>query len=116
MSHIKRIAPRRNGWDYLMLWIKGIVMGTANKVPGVSGGTAALVLGYYEEFIFSLRRINVEAFKMLFTGRFRDFWIHTNMAFLLCITAYRYGLFSLVWWLEVLCTLSANTRLGVERL
>lgn len=85
MSHIKRIAPRRNGWDYLMLWIKGIVMGTANKVPGVSGGTAALVLGYYEEFIFSLRRINVEAFKMLFTGRFRDFWIHTNMAFLLCI-------------------------------
>lgn len=85
MKEINKIAPPRTWWDYLLLWIKGIVMGTANKVPGVSGGTAALVLGFYEEFIFSLRRINAVSLKMLFTGHFKDFWNYTNMAFLLCI-------------------------------
>ena len=50
------MAKKRNALDYFLLWIKGIAMGTANKVPGVSGGTVAFVIGFYEEFIFSLPR------------------------------------------------------------
>ena len=48
-------------------------MGAANKVPGVSGGVVAFVAGFYEEFIYSLQRINKTAFTFLFTGKFSAF-------------------------------------------
>jgi len=57
-------------------------MGAANKVPGVSGGVVAFVAGFYEEFIFSLQRINGKAFKLLFNGRFRSFYRYINGRFL----------------------------------
>jgi len=57
-------------------------MGAANKVPGVSGGVVALVAGFYEEFIFSLQRINGKAFKLLINGRFKSFYRYTNGRFL----------------------------------
>lgn len=57
-------------------------MGAANKVPGVSGGMVAFVAGFYEEFIFSLRRINLNALKLLVNGRFRSLWYYTNAKFL----------------------------------
>ena len=76
---------KRKTLDFIMLWVKGIIMGTANKVPGVSGGTAALVLNFYEELIFSLRRINTTSFSLLFHGKIKEFWYYTNMSFLLCI-------------------------------
>ena len=41
----------RNFLDYILLLLKGIAMGAANKVPGVSGGIVAFVAGFYEEFI-----------------------------------------------------------------
>jgi len=37
--------------DNLMLVVKGFIMGVANIIPGVSGGTLALILGIYEKFI-----------------------------------------------------------------
>ena len=48
----------RNLWDKILLFIKGIAMGAANKVPGVSGGLVAFVTGFYEELIYSLQKIN----------------------------------------------------------
>ena len=57
-------------------------MGAANKVPGVSGGIVAFVVGFYEEFIFSLQRINVKAFKLLFAGRYKSFYAYINGSFL----------------------------------
>ena len=36
-------------------------MGAANKVPGVSGGIVAFVMGFYEEFIYSLQKFNIKA-------------------------------------------------------
>lgn len=57
-------------------------MGAANKVPGVSGGIVAFVAGFYEEFIYSLRKINLKAFKLLFNGRFRSFYRYVNGQFL----------------------------------
>jgi len=44
--------------DKLFLFIKGIGMGAANKVPGVSGGLVAFVTGFYEELIYSLQKVN----------------------------------------------------------
>ena len=79
------MAKKRNALDYFLLWIKGIAMGTANKVPGVSGGTVAFVIGFYEEFIFSLQRINRRSLKWLLYGHVRSFFRYTNMWFLLCI-------------------------------
>ncbi len=68
--------------DKVLLFIKGLSMGAANKVPGVSGGIVAFVVGFYEEFIYSLQKINVKAFKLLFNGRFRSFYRYVNGPFL----------------------------------
>ncbi|WP_339755159.1 DUF368 domain-containing protein [uncultured Winogradskyella sp.] len=68
--------------DRVFLIIKGLAMGAANKVPGVSGGVVAFVAGFYQEFIYSLQRINKTAFKLLFNGRFRSFYRYINGKFL----------------------------------
>ena len=57
-------------------------MGTANKVPGVSGGVVAFVAGFYEEFIYSLQKINFTAFKLFINLRFKSFWQYINGGFL----------------------------------
>lgn len=71
----------------LNLFFKGLAMGAANKVPGVSGGTVSFVLGFYEELIYSFRRINVKALKLLIKGRFNSFFKYTNAQFLVLIMA-----------------------------
>ena len=68
--------------DKVFLVIKGLGMGAANKVPGVSGGIVAFVAGFYEEFIYSLQKINTKAFKLLFNGRFKSFYQYINGQFL----------------------------------
>ncbi len=57
-------------------------MGAANKVPGVSGGVVAFVAGFYEEFIYSLQKVNIKAFKLLISGRFRSLYRYLNGRFL----------------------------------
>ncbi len=71
--------------DRLFLVIKGLGMGAANKVPGVSGGVVAFVAGFYEEFIYSLQRVNKTAFKFLFKGRFKSFYRYINGRFLVLL-------------------------------
>ena len=68
--------------DKLFLILKGLGMGAANKVPGVSGGVVAFVAGFYEEFIYSLKKVNKTAFKLLFNGRFKSFYRYINGRFL----------------------------------
>lgn len=68
--------------DRIFLVIKGLAMGAANKVPGVSGGVVAFVAGFYQEFIYSLQRVNKKAFKLLFNGRFKSFYRYINGKFL----------------------------------
>lgn len=68
--------------DKIFLVLKGLGMGAANKVPGVSGGVVAFVAGFYEEFIYSLKKINSKAFKLLINGRFKSFFQYINGRFL----------------------------------
>ncbi|OUR92270.1 DUF368 domain-containing protein [Flavobacteriales bacterium 34_180_T64] len=68
--------------DKLFLVIKGLGMGAANKVPGVSGGVVAFVAGFYEEFIYSLQKVNKTALKLLINGRFKSFYNYINGRFL----------------------------------
>lgn len=68
--------------DKFFLILKGLGMGAANKVPGVSGGVVAFVAGFYEEFIYSLKKVNGKAFKLLINGRFRSLYQYINGRFL----------------------------------
>jgi putative membrane protein len=68
--------------DKVFLVLKGLAMGAANKVPGVSGGVVAFVAGFYEEFIYSLQKINFKAFKLLLNGRFKSLYRYVNGRFL----------------------------------
>ncbi|GHC54294.1 DUF368 domain-containing protein [Ulvibacter litoralis] len=68
--------------DKVWLVLKGLAMGAANKVPGVSGGVVAYVAGFYEEFIYSLQKINKKAFALLINGRFKSFSKYINGRFL----------------------------------
>lgn len=74
--------PTRSLSDKFYLILKGIAMGTANKVPGVSGGVVAYVAGFYEEFIYSFQKLNLKALKLLFSGRFRSLGYYINGKFL----------------------------------
>ena len=76
------MANERSISDKLWLVLKGLAMGTANKVPGVSGGVVAYVAGFYEEFIYSLQKINRKAFLLLFNRGLKPFLEYTNARFL----------------------------------
>ena len=67
--------------NYLKILINGILMGTANKIPGVSGGLVAIAIGFYEELIFSLKRFDKTALKFLIKAKFKDFFKYVNLGF-----------------------------------
>lgn len=76
----------KRAWrDYLALSAKGMVMGAADAVPGVSGGTIAFITGIYEELIHSLKQCGPEAIKVLFRQGFSPMWKHINGTFLLTL-------------------------------
>ena len=73
--------------DYGMLMLKGIAMGAADVVPGVSGGTVAFIVGIYEELINSIKSINPTNLKLLFSLRIAEFWKTINANFLLALVS-----------------------------
>jgi len=67
------------------LFFKGMAMGAADVVPGVSGGTVAFITGIYEELINSLTAFNLKAVKLLLSGNIKAVWQHVNATFLLVL-------------------------------
>jgi putative membrane protein len=63
-------------------FLKGMAMGAANVVPGVSGGTVAFVTGIYERLIEAIRSVNGRALGLLLRGRFAAFAEATDLRFL----------------------------------
>ncbi len=71
--------------ERLTLFLKGMAMGAADAVPGVSGGTIAFISGIYEELVDSIRRINPTAVPILWREGVGAFWTHINGTFLLVL-------------------------------
>jgi putative membrane protein len=71
--------------QYLQWIIKGLAMGAADVVPGVSGGTLAFILGIYERLLAAISSVNLQAVHLVLRGRFKTFWQHIDGTFLLCL-------------------------------
>jgi len=69
--------------NYLALFLKGMAMGAANVVPGVSGGTIAFITGIYNRFINALKSFDLEAIKKLLSFKIKEFLLHIDAAFLI---------------------------------
>lgn len=68
----------------IVVALKGFAMGAANVIPGVSGGTIALLTGIFNELIESLNALmSVSTWKLVFKGRFGEFWKTIHGTFLL---------------------------------
>ena len=67
----------------IALFLKGLAMGAANVIPGVSGGTIALITGIYQKLIFAIKAFDLQAARLLMAGRTREFWTRVDGSFLL---------------------------------
>lgn len=71
---------------HIIVALKGFGMGAANVVPGVSGGTIALLTGIYSDIVGALNAVTEkETWKSLLHGRFREFWRQINGDFLVAL-------------------------------
>lgn len=80
---------KRSFLSYSLITLKGMAMGAADLIPGVSGGTIAFITGIYEEFVNSIKSA-IPALKQLFgkkpfKQRFIDFWNTLNGSFFLAL-------------------------------
>lgn len=75
----------RNFRETILLSLKGMAMGAADVVPGVSGGTIAFITGIYEELIDTINRFNIHAVRVLFRQGPAAFWKTVNGNFLLAL-------------------------------
>jgi putative membrane protein len=70
---------------YIGYVLRGLAMGAADVVPGVSGGTIAFITGIYDKLIGSLNNIDHIAIKLFFTGKWKAFAEHINLGFLVAL-------------------------------
>lgn len=68
--------------EYFNYFIKGIAIGIANIIPGVSGGTIALITGIFERLINAIKAFDIKAAKLLFSGNWKEFAAKTDIYFL----------------------------------
>ncbi|MBP8792703.1 MAG: DUF368 domain-containing protein [Lutibacter sp.] len=78
---------QRNLFQYLIISLKGVAMGAADVVPGVSGGTIAFISGIYEELLQSISSININTVKLLKTEGVKAVWNKINGNFLLALVS-----------------------------
>ena len=68
--------------NYILNILKGALMGAANVIPGVSGGTMALLTGIFEKLINTIKSFDTKAVKLACTFRFRELFAHVDVVFL----------------------------------
>ena len=78
---------KRSPIQLALLSLKGIAMGAADVVPGVSGGTIAFISGIYEELIDSINNVNIGALKVWKNDGFKSFWNYINGTFFVFLFA-----------------------------
>lgn len=73
---------------HILIFLKGLAMGTANVIPGVSGGTIALITGIFERIIHAIKNtFSIQSAKLFFTGKFSQWLKHTDLVFALVLGA-----------------------------
>jgi putative membrane protein len=72
--------------DYLIVVVKGMGMGAANVIPGVSGGTIALLTGIFQRLIDGIKSFNITAARLVFKGQWKSFAKHTDLYFLIAVS------------------------------
>jgi len=70
---------------YIYLVLKGFAMGAANVIPGVSGGTIALITGVFERLINAIKSFDGKAIKLLFAGKIKELIKHVDLYFLISV-------------------------------
>ncbi|NJM93572.1 MAG: DUF368 domain-containing protein [Cytophagales bacterium] len=75
----------RSWKEYFVLYAKGVAMGAADVVPGVSGGTIAFISGIYEELLDSIKEFDLAALEFLRRFRLGELWLKVNGSFLLTV-------------------------------
>ncbi len=68
--------------ETIILIIKGLCMGTADVIPGVSGGTIALIMGIYEDLLLAINSIDISMVKKLLRGNIKDALSKVHLRFL----------------------------------
>jgi putative membrane protein len=71
--------------EYLVIGLKGMAMGAADVVPGVSGGTIAFISGIYEELLVAISNVNLKLLKTLKSKGVKAAWQQVNGSFLLSL-------------------------------
>lgn len=71
--------------ELIQVFFKGLAMGAANVIPGVSGGTIALITGVFERLINAIKSFNLKALRLLLKGEFKAFVKHTDFYFLVAL-------------------------------
>ena len=77
--------PSRSIAQYFIVLVKGLAMGAADVVPGVSGGTIAFISGIYEELIETIHKLDLGFFKLWKKNGFKAAWNEYNLGFLLAL-------------------------------
>ena len=70
-----------------VLFIKGMSMGIADIIPGVSGGTIAIITGIYEELLLTLNKLDFKIFNLLFQFKLKKIWQYYNLNFLVTLVS-----------------------------
>lgn len=71
--------------EKISLVLKGVIMGAANVIPGVSGGTMALITGIFERLINAIKSFDAQAIKLLLGGKIKEFVKHVDFWFLVYV-------------------------------
>jgi len=76
---------KRSFKEYIVISLKGMAMGAADVVPGVSGGTIAFISGIYEELLNSISSFNFSLINVFKNEGFKSVWIKVNGNFLVSL-------------------------------
>lgn len=83
--HPPNKQPTSDGWLRLIFY--GLCMGVADIIPGISGGTIAFIMGFYEDLINSIKSLNRYSLGKFFRGQFGEFFNLINWKFLIGLVA-----------------------------
>lgn len=69
----------------LIVYLKGLCMGAADVVPGVSGGTVAFITGIYERLLTCIAHVDTQLVRLVLRGKFLEAWRYLDAGFLLAL-------------------------------